>query len=246
MSTACGSTRLGGVGRADARAGSRSHGRCGRRRCARRTRCGRRRPGRAWPGPPRPGAPRAPPRRPTTDGGSAPPSALVLGGPCRGVLELDGDPDVAAEPLGQRLGQHPAHPRLEHGLGELVGRGQHGGVLDQAQRPGQVQHRVLLRGQAGGQSLTDLVPDRGQVQRGIGHAARPPVAVVPRPLPDACVHRRIPPLWIPARSRSTSLSTGCARLARICAGLTPGGASAGIAAGQRPLSGGRSGCTAVG
>ena len=152
------------------------------------------------------------------------------------VLELHGDADVPAELLRQRLGQHPAHPRLEDGLGELVRGGEHGGVLDQAQRPGEVQHRVLLRGQAGGQPLTDLVPDRRQVQRGIGHAARPPVASSPRPLPDTPVSTAGSTPTVDTRTLAVHTAVH-----RLC---TAGGdlhrlharrASTGIAAGQRPF-----------
>ena len=126
--------------------------------------------------------------------------ASSAGGSAGRVLELDGDADVAAELLGQRLGEHPAHPGLEHGLGELVGRGQHRGVLDQAQRAGQVQHGVLLRGQAGRQPLADLVPDRRQVQRGIGHAGRSSPCCRPRGRRPSCRRiapgvRRIRPGW---------------------------------------------------
>jgi hypothetical protein len=42
------------------------------------------------------------------------------------------------------------------------------------------------------------------------------------------VHRRILPLWIRSRSRSTPLSTGCARLTGVCSGSPP--------AGRRPAS----------
>ena len=150
-------------------------------------------------------------------------SSRRLGGASGGgVLELDGDPDVAAELLGQRLGEHPAHARLEHGLGEFVGGRQNGGVLDQPQRAGQVQHRVLLRGQARRQPLADLVPDRRQVQRGIGHAAssspccRPLAAPVPPARPPAI--RPTSRLWT-RRTGSTPVSTGCARPAWVAAGL---------------------------
>ena len=153
-----------------------------------------------------------------------------LGG---GVLELDGDADVAAELLGQRLGEHPAHPGLEHGLGELVGRGEHRGVLDQPQRAGQVQHRVLLRGQARRQPLADLVPDRRQVQRGIGHAVSLPMPVDPWPLPVPTgaaaqarwIRRPVPQLWTRGRTGSTPVSTGCARPATGRAGPRAGSAA---------------------
>ena len=45
--------------------------------------------------------------------------------------------------------------------------------------PGEVEHRVLLRRQAGRQPLPDLVPDRRQIERGIGHAGVPSQAAGP-------------------------------------------------------------------
>ena len=93
-----------------------------------------------------------------------------LGRDIRVAVQVEDSP---AELGGERLGQLHPHPRLEDGLGELVGRGEHRGVLDQAQRTGQVEHRVLLRGQAGREPLADLVPDRRQVDRGVGHRLCP-------------------------------------------------------------------------
>jgi hypothetical protein len=164
----------------------------------------------------------------------------------RGVLQLDGDADVAAELFRQRLGEHPPHPRLEHRLRELVGCGEHRGVLDQAERPGQVEHRVLLWGQAGSQPLTDLVPDRRQVQRGIGHAARSSRSASSPGAPGhSCVHRQILPLWIRARWRSTPLSTGCARSWGSCTGSVPNGRSPHLCR-SAAVPSGRSGSSAVG
>ena len=82
------------------------------------------------------------------------------------------------------------------------------------ERAGQVEHRVLLRGQAGRQPLADLVPDRRQVQRGIGHAARSspccrPPAAPGRPAVARRVRRSESPLWIRGR---TWFHTGVHRL----------------------------------
>jgi hypothetical protein len=51
-------------------------------------------------------------------------------------LHGDGHADVAAELSGQRAGDHRAQPGLQQVLGELVGRGEQRGVLDEAERAG--------------------------------------------------------------------------------------------------------------
>ncbi|CAB4910451.1 unannotated protein [freshwater metagenome] len=138
----------------------------------------------------------------------------------RCVLELDGDLGVPAELGGQRLGEGGTDPGLEHRLGELVGGGEHEDALDQAQRPGQVEHRVLLAGQVAGQALPDPVPDRPQFAGGVGHRLlSPSVPVVPAARPRAARRPRSgPPLWTGQAARSTPLSTECGRRVGTCCG----------------------------
>ena len=60
-------------------------------------------------------------------------------------VDGDGELDVAAELLGQRLGDQGAQPGLQLFLDELVRRGDEGGVLHQAERPGEFQPGPLVR-----------------------------------------------------------------------------------------------------
>ena len=60
-------------------------------------------------------------------------------------VDGDGELDVAAELLGQRLGDQRAQPGLQLFLDELVRRGDEGGVLHQAERPGEFQPGPLVR-----------------------------------------------------------------------------------------------------
>ena len=120
--------------------------------------------------------------------GRAVPSRRLVGGRRRGrspssldvaasallvrVLHGDGDPDVAAEFVAEDGGDQRPQPVLEVFLGEVVRRGEQGGVLDQAERPGEVDPGLLLRA------------DRVVVEAGLG------------PVPDidefgAFVHGRV-------------------------------------------------------
>ena len=60
-------------------------------------------------------------------------------------VDGDGELDVAAELLGQGLGDQRAQPGLQLFLDELVRRGDEGGVLHQAERPGEFQPGPLVR-----------------------------------------------------------------------------------------------------
>ena len=60
-------------------------------------------------------------------------------------VDGDGQLDVAAELLGQGLGDQRAQPGLQLLLDELVRRGDEGGVLHQAERPGEFQPGPLVR-----------------------------------------------------------------------------------------------------
>ena len=60
-------------------------------------------------------------------------------------VDGDGELDVPAHLLGQRLGNQGAQPRLQLFLDELVRRGDERGVLHQAERPGEFQPGPLVR-----------------------------------------------------------------------------------------------------
>ena len=74
---------------------------------------------------------------------------LVRPGPghrgLRRRVDGDGELDVAAELLGQGLGDQRAQPGLQLLLDELVRRGDEGGILHQAERPGEFQPGPLVR-----------------------------------------------------------------------------------------------------
>jgi hypothetical protein len=71
----------------------------------------------------------------------------VAGGRLVRLVRVDGDsdPDVSTEFLGEDGRDERAEPVLEIVLGEVVRRGEQGGVLDQAERPGEADPRLLLR-----------------------------------------------------------------------------------------------------
>jgi hypothetical protein len=62
-------------------------------------------------------------------------------------VHRDGEPDLASELGGEGGGHHRPQPRLEDVLGEVIGCGDEGSVLDQAQRPREGDEGALLRGQ---------------------------------------------------------------------------------------------------
>lgn len=101
--------------------------------------------------------------RPRTGARRGGPRCGVGGGRCvaagggrrggRGRLDrcgVDGDrhPDLPAELAGERLADRRSQAGLQHFLGELVGCGQQGGVLDQPERSGLGKPRALLRGES--------------------------------------------------------------------------------------------------
>src|SRR5260370_555408 len=109
----------------------------------------------AGPGPARdPGAASGPPAGPRScpapGGGGAPRpgGGLGRGGDgAAGGRGVDGhrELDVAAELAGERVGDQGPEPGFELFLDELVGGGDEGGVLDQAEGPGQPQPGALMR-----------------------------------------------------------------------------------------------------
>jgi hypothetical protein len=63
----------------------------------------------------------------------------------RGRIDRDRELDVAGQFPGQRVGDEGAQPGLELLLDKIIRRGDQGGVLDQAKRPGELQPGTLMR-----------------------------------------------------------------------------------------------------
>ncbi len=88
---------------------------------------------------------------------------VVEGGVDRGI-HRDGQLDVAPEQFGQGLHDHRPQPGLEDVLGEIVGGSDQGGVLDEAQGPGQLDECLLLRREAAvGEAGDRLGPHGGEI-----------------------------------------------------------------------------------
>ena len=97
--------------------------------------------------------------------------------------EVDRDAEVAAQRVADRAAQDP----LDGVLGELAGRGEERGAVDEPERSGEAEERALLRRQGrcarargrSGEVADDPVPDLSEISCLVGHRVGTPLRLSP-------------------------------------------------------------------
>ena len=123
--------------------------------------------------------------------------------------EVDRDAEVAAQRVADRAAQYP----LDGVLGELAGRGEQRGAVDEPERSGQAEERALLRGQGRCARARRAAPERSPMTRFQTCPRSPAWSATGSAPPSGC--RPVKPLS-PWRffSLSTDLSTAVRKTVR--------------------------------